>query len=121
MTIRRIWHGWTTPGNADEYWKVLSTVVIPGIESKRIEGYRGIEILRRDHEKEVEFVTMMTFESIQSVIDFQGEDYERCYVPEPAQAVLKRWDLRAAHYAVMDDRPRGAVNREDSTGVRDDV
>lgn len=104
MAVKRVWHGWTTPENAEAYWNILSTVVIPGIEAKEIEGYRGIEVLRRDREDEVEFVTMMTFESLQSVINFQGEDYGRSYVPEPAQAVLKRWDLRAAHFEVLDDR-----------------
>jgi heme-degrading monooxygenase HmoA len=104
MAIKRIWHGWTTPENADVYWTVLSETVVPGIEAKSIEGYRGIQILRRDHESEVEFVTIMTFDSIQSVINFQGEDYARCYVPHVAQAVLKRWDLIAAHYEVLDER-----------------
>jgi hypothetical protein len=78
--------------------------VIPGIEAKAIKGYRGIEVLRRDHRSEVEFVTMMTFNSIQSVIDFQGEDYARSYVPDAAQAVLKRWDPTAAHFEVLDER-----------------
>lgn len=105
MAIKRVWHGWTTPENAGAYWNVLSTIVIPGIEAKEIEGYRGIEVLRRDHDEEVEFVTIMTFDSIQSVINFQGEDYERCYVPNPAQAVLKRWDSRAAHFEALDNRP----------------
>lgn len=101
MAIKRVWHGWTTPENAETYWKVLSTIVIPGIEAKGIEGYRGIEVLRRIHGDEVEFVTMMTFDSLQSVIDFQGEDYEHAYVPEPARAVLERWDTRAAHFEVL--------------------
>ena len=104
MAIKRIWHGWTTPENADVYWVVLSETVVPGIEAMSIQGYRGIQILRRDHESEVEFVTIMTFDSIQSVINFQGEDYERCYVPDVAQAVLERWDLIAAHYEVLDER-----------------
>jgi hypothetical protein len=60
MAIKRIWHGWTTPENADVYWTVLSETVVPGIEAKSIDGYRGIQILRRDHESEVEFVTITT-------------------------------------------------------------
>ena len=43
----------------------------------------------------------MTFDSLQNVIDFQGEDYTRCYVPDVAQRVLKRWDERADHYEVV--------------------
>jgi hypothetical protein len=58
----------------------------------------------------------MTFDSIQSVIDFQGEDHERCYVPEPAQAVLKRWDLRSAHFEVLDHQPSPKVGKSNSSG-----
>lgn len=101
MAIKRIWHGWTTIENADAYWGVLSETVIPSIEAKSIGGYRGIEVLRRNHESEVEFVTIMTFDSIRSVIDFQGEDYARSYVPDVARAVLKRWDKTASHFEVL--------------------
>ena len=101
MAIKRIWHGWTTPENAAAYWTVLSETVLPGIEAKSIQGYRGVEVLRRDHETEVEFVTIMTFDSILSVIDFQGEDYTRSYVPDVAREVLSRWDQTAAHYEVL--------------------
>jgi antibiotic biosynthesis monooxygenase (ABM) superfamily enzyme len=101
MAIKRIWHGWTTPENADAYWKVLSGTVIPGIEAKSIRGYRGMEVLRRDHESEVEFLTIMTFDSLENVVELQGEDYTRSYVPDVARAVLKRWDQRAAHFEVL--------------------
>lgn len=100
MPVKRIWHGYTTPENADAYQHTLFTSVIPGIEAKKIPGYRSIEVLRRDRGEEVEFITMMTFDSLQNVIDFQGEDYEAAYVPAEAQRVLKRWDDRCAHYSV---------------------
>jgi len=74
MAIRRIWHGWTTPEKADEYLNLLRNEVFPGIEAKKIPGYQSIELLRRNLDDEVEFVTIMTFDSLQNVIDFQGED-----------------------------------------------
>ena len=104
MAVKRIWHGWTTPENAGAYRTVLMGDVLPGIDEKDIEGYRGIEVLQRDHGSETEFITIMTFDSLQSVIDFQGEDFERCYVPDVAQKVLERWDLRAAHYELIETR-----------------
>ncbi len=55
-----------------------------------------------DLEDEVEFVTIMTFDSLQNVIDFQGENYKRSYVPEAAQKVLKHWDLEATHYELIE-------------------
>ena len=103
MAVKRIWHGWTSPDQAPKYRDILFNQVIPGIEAKQIRGYRGIEVLERDQGDEVEFVTIMTFDSIQNVVDFQGSDYEACYVPDVAQAVLSRWDQRAAHYELVDD------------------
>ena len=91
MTIKRVWHGWTTKENADAYQRILHHDVLPGIEAKKIPGYRKIEVLRIDLADEVEFVTIMTFDALQNVKDFQGEDYKKCYVPEVARKVLKRW------------------------------
>ena len=104
MTVKRVWHGWTTPENADRYQKLLHEEIFPGIEDKKIIGYRRIELFRRDHGGEVEFVTIMTFDSIQNVIDFQGENYTRCYVPDAAQLLLKRWDKFSAHYELVEIR-----------------
>ncbi len=104
MAIKRVWHGWTTRENADRYQSILKSQVLPGIEEKNIPGYRKIEVLRLEREAEVEFVTIMTFESLQNVIDFQGKDYKRSYVPDVAQAVLKRWDSESSHYELIETR-----------------
>jgi len=34
MAIKRVWHGWTIPENADKYQKLLHDEVFPGIEAK---------------------------------------------------------------------------------------
>lgn len=104
MAIKRVWHGWTTKENAAEYQNILSTEVLPGIEAKKIPGYKMIEVLKIELEDEVEFVTIMTFESLKNVIDFQGENYKKCYVPDAAQKVLKRWDLESMHYELVETR-----------------
>lgn len=104
MAIKRIWHGWTTPANADRYEAILLTEVIPGIEAKAIPGFKGIEVLRMDGPDEVGFITIMTFRSIEDVVAFQGPDYAAAYVPAAARAVLSRWDERAAHYEVRETR-----------------
>ena len=104
MAIKRIWHGWTSPENADEYQKLLHNEVFPGIEAKNISGYKSIELFRRDLTEEVEFITIMTFDLLQNVIDFQGADYEKCYVPDSAKKLLKRWDHVSAHYETVDIR-----------------
>ncbi len=104
MAVKRVWHGWTTKENAGKYQHVLLTEVIPGIEAKNIPGYEKIEVLRTELEDEVEFVTIMTFRSLQNVIDFQGEDYKKCYVPDVARKVLKRWDPESTHYELVETR-----------------
>jgi len=104
MAVKRVWRGWTTIENADTYQELLHNKVFPGIEAKKIAGYRSIELFRRDLDDEVEFVTIMTFDTLQIVIDFQGEDYKRCYVPDDARELLKRWDEYSAHYDAIESR-----------------
>jgi hypothetical protein len=104
MAIKRVWHGWTEPGDANSYQSLLRAEIFPGIESKNIAGFRKIELLRRDLGGEVEFITIMTFDSIESVIAFQGVDYTHAYVPDAARKVLKRWDETSAHYEVTETR-----------------
>lgn len=104
MAIKRVWHGWTTPENADAYEDTLRHHVAPGIKAANIPGYQGIELLRLADkaDDEVGFITIMTFDSLDNLIAFQGEDYTRAHVPEIAQKVLKRWDSHAVHYDVRD-------------------
>jgi len=98
--IVRLWHGWTTAANADAYERLLRTEIFTGIAAKGIAGYHGIELLRRDGGAEVEFITLMRFESIEAVRRFAGEDHERAVVPAAARALLVRFDERSAHYEV---------------------
>jgi heme-degrading monooxygenase HmoA len=98
--ISRIWHGWTTPQNADAYEALLKTEIFHGIQNRQIPGFLGIQLLRRALDEEVEFVTIMTFDSIEAVRAFAGEDYEVAVVPPKAQALLARFDARSQHYEV---------------------
>jgi heme-degrading monooxygenase HmoA len=102
--ICRVWHGWTTGENADAYERLLKHEIFTGIADRRIDGYRGIQLLRRAHNGEVEFVTMMWFTSIDAVRAFAGDDYTRAVVPPKAQALLARYDQRSAHYDVREDQ-----------------
>ena len=104
MTIKRIWHGWTTVENADAYERLLREEVSVGIEAMRIPGLRRFEMMRRPAADEGEFVTIMEFDDLDSVKAFVGEDYEACYVPDAARAVLKRFEDRSAHYELLEAR-----------------
>ena len=45
--VSRVWHGYTTPENADVYEHLLKTLIFPGIAAKNVPGYREIQLFRR--------------------------------------------------------------------------
>lgn len=46
-------------------------------------------------------MTIVTFDSIESAIQFQGEDYSRAYGPDTANDLFSRWDSQWAHFDVV--------------------
>jgi heme-degrading monooxygenase HmoA len=98
--ICRIWHGYTTFKKADAYENLLKEEIFVGIKDRNITGYKGIELLRRQLKDETEFITIMLFDSLDSVRKFAGEDYENSVVPEKAQKILSRYDKTSQHYDV---------------------
>ena len=107
--IGRVWHGWTTPANAPVYEQLLQTEILPGIAAKDLPGYHGAHLLRRDVDGEVEFVTILWFDSLDGVRALSGEDYEVAYVPPRARAVLSRFDARSQPYDTLLTPTRDAV------------
>ena len=99
--ISRIWHGWTTHQNADLYEALLKEEIFVGIQNRQISGYKGIKLLRRKLQKETEFITIMEFESLESVKEFAGIDFEQAVVPENARKILSHFDLRSQHYEIV--------------------
>jgi len=102
--ICRLWRGWTTPQQADAYEEVVRHAVIPGIEARRISGFRHIDLMRRELSDEVEFTTLMWFDGLAAVKAFMGEAYAASHVPAAARALLSRFDSEAAHFEVIDRR-----------------
>jgi hypothetical protein len=109
--ICRLWRGWTTPENADAYEKVVRGQVIPAIEARRVPGFLRIDLMRRPlaDSREVEFATLMWFDDLEAVRTFAGQEYETSHVPAQARAVLSRFDERAAHFAVIDQRAQSGA------------
>lgn len=101
--ITRIWHGYTTPENADPYEALLLGEIFTGIEGRNVPGFLGIQLFRRSLAEEVEFITIMWFDSLDAVKVFAGDDFESAVVPEPARALLSRFDDRSQHYQVRAD------------------
>ena len=111
--IGRIWHGWTTLENADRYEKLLKEEIFAGIAGRDVPGYKGIQLFRRPSDDgEVEFVTIMRFDSWDAVKRFAGEDYEQAYVPPAAWEVLSRFDQSSQTVT-----SRGSVSSSMSTST----
>ncbi len=105
--VCRIWHGWTTAEGAAAYEGVLRGEVIPAIEAREIDGFLGIDVLRRPVPEGVEFATVMWFRDLDAVRAFVGDDHEVAHVPDAARAVLARFDERSAHFEVLERRTPG--------------
>jgi antibiotic biosynthesis monooxygenase (ABM) superfamily enzyme len=106
--ILRVWHGYTSPENAAAYETLLMGEIMPAIAARKVPGFRGMSLARRTAGSEVEFVTLMRFDSIDAVRAFAGEDYETAVVPTKARQVLKRFDARSQHYEIVEETPSGS-------------
>lgn len=96
--IVRIWHGWTTHEAADAYEDLLRGEIFVSIVERDIDGFHDIKLLRRELASEVEFITIMSFDDLEAVRAFAGEDYARAVVPPAARRLLSRFDERSQHY-----------------------
>ena len=102
--IARVWHGHTTPANADAYESQLKPELLPGLSS--VKGFRGSYLLRRPHGSEIEFITIILWDSLDDIRAVAGEDYERAVIPAERRQYLSRYDERASHYEVVAKQPR---------------
>ncbi len=100
--ISRIWRGWTTKENANAYDVLLRSEIFPGILARNVEGFRRIELFRAPDGEEVEFITVMWFDTMAAIKVFAGENYETAVMPDKARAVLKRFDAKSRHYNVRE-------------------
>jgi len=97
--IARIWHGSTKPEHADAYESHLKPELLPGLSGQQ--GFQRSYLLRRAVGDEVEFITLILFDSLDDVRRLAGEDYERAIIPADRLPLLTRYDARAAHYEVV--------------------
>ena len=102
--IARIWRGWTSLENAPKLEKVLRDEAIPSIERNKPKGLRGITLLTLRRNNEVEFTTIMIFDSIESVIDFAGQDYAKAHIDPAVAPFLLRYDLVVDHHQVSETK-----------------
>lgn len=97
--IARIWHGYTKSEHADAYEAMLKPELLPGIGKAK--GYKGSYLLRRNVGAEVEFITILLWESMDAVRAAAGHsDFETAIIPEERRKHLAHFDAKAAHYEI---------------------
>ena len=103
--IARVWHGYTKPEHAEAYEALLKPELLPGIS--RAKGYQGSYLLRRAVGGDVEFITVMLWDSIDSIRAVAGPDYETAIIPEERRRYLTRHDAKSVHYEIAATHQRG--------------
>jgi heme-degrading monooxygenase HmoA len=101
--IERHWSGTVQPGRADEYVRHLEGETLPRLRT--LAGFVRAQVLRRDVAEGVEFRIVTTWESLDAVRAFAGDDLTAAVVPQAVQDLMVRFDPRAAHYEIVG--PRG--------------
>ncbi len=94
------------PKDADAYESMLKPELLPGLSS--VKGYRGSYLLRRIAGDEIEFVTIILWDSLDALKAVTGPDYEIAVVPEERRRYLSRYEQRATHFEIASTH--GVVN-----------
>ena len=97
--IARIWHGWTKPVDAKAYENMLRNEIFSSIAARKIPGYHGAELFIREDGNEVEFVTLLRFDSMEGVKEFAGADETRPVIYPGVEQLLTRME-RSQHYRI---------------------
>jgi antibiotic biosynthesis monooxygenase (ABM) superfamily enzyme len=97
--IARIWHGWTRSADADAYEEMLRDEIFPSIAARKIDGYCGAELFIRKDGDEVEFVTLLRFDSMNAVKEFAVADASKPVIFPKAEPLITRMEP-ARHYRI---------------------
>jgi heme-degrading monooxygenase HmoA len=105
--IARVWHGFTKPEHADAYEALLKPELLPGLS--KVKGYRSSCMLRRNAGAEVEFITIIFWDSVDAIRAVAGADYEIAVIPEERRKYLAHYDAKASHYEVSSTHGFSAI------------
>lgn len=97
--IIRIWTGYGTEAGVDRYCREhFPKSVLPHLRS--INGFVEAKVLTRAAGGEIEVVVATTWDSIDSVKAFAGDDYEHAVVEPAVRQLLTRFDDHVTHFSV---------------------
>jgi heme-degrading monooxygenase HmoA len=97
--IARMWRGSAIPERADDYVEHLQQFVVP--ELRRIDGFRGVYLLRRNSSDDVEFVVLTFWESMDAIRKFAGENPEVAVVAPAARPLFRKYDVEVRHFEIV--------------------
>jgi heme-degrading monooxygenase HmoA len=98
--ISRQWRGLTRAGQASAYVRHLKEETFPAL--RRLSGFRGASILKRDVGEGVEFLIVTEWDSLDAIRAFAGADVEVAVVPPAVQAMMIEFDRSARHYELVE-------------------
>jgi len=96
----RILHGWTQKADSNAYEDMLRNEIFPSIAARNIKGYHGAELFIREDGDEIEFVTLLRFDSMDAVKEFAGTDEGKPVIYPKTEGLLTRMDDRSQHYRI---------------------
>jgi heme-degrading monooxygenase HmoA len=96
--IERHWKGIARIDQSDHYIRHLITETFPTVSL--MNGFVKATILKRPVAGGVEFLIVTTWESIEAIRQFAGEQVDVANVPAAARAMMVEFDTFARHYEV---------------------
>lgn len=97
--VIRMWHGRVAHNDAEAYRNFLVARAIPDYQS--VEGNISVKILERKEEDSTHFITMTSWESLDAIKAFAGDDAEKAkYYPED-DGFLLEFEPGVVHYEVV--------------------
>ncbi|HMH22244.1 MAG TPA: antibiotic biosynthesis monooxygenase [Puia sp.] len=100
--IERHWKGTAKKEEAENYIAHLETETLPRL--KTIDGFIRASILRRPAGKDVEFLIITAWNSMDAIRQFAGAEPELAVVPASVQKMMISFDERVFHYEVVLNR-----------------
>lgn len=97
--ISRQWRGLARAEFAEAYVDHLRSETFPAI--RKIPGFSGASILRRDLPAGVEFLIVTNWASIESILAFAGSNPENAVVPQKVREMMIEFDPVVQHYEVV--------------------
>ncbi len=94
--IVRTWRCRATAAKAEEYHRYITGTVFAHLAT--IDGHRGVQLLRRELDGEIEFVALSFWDSYDAVREYAGDYIDTAMVQPEAQAMLSHFDTFADHY-----------------------